>query len=235
MHMWSWGPTWTLHEELVEVIKGKGGAQQSSREVTRLPHQGEEKTLVPDFLLPSSFCFLPLDSQGLCSFIVRLLLLNLSQTKWTAALHPSVCSKGTPVQALGPGVPVWVPNCHVSAGLALSWGLHTHPGTLTSDELTLTSPQSAYRASLGKGPMNRKIYDGYLRPDPVCCLLVWLLLGGMRQGEAMETNQACQSKGAAELTFCMRGTRRTEPRMPEMKKALVCPNEGGWCDCSEPL
>lgn len=104
MQMWSRGPTWTLHEELVEVIKGKGGAQQSSREVTRLPHQGEEKTLAPDFLLPSSFCFLPLDSQGLCSFIVR--LLNLSQTKWTADLHPSVCSKGTPVQALGPGVPV---------------------------------------------------------------------------------------------------------------------------------
>lgn len=231
MQTWSWGLTWTLHEELVEVIKGKGGAQQSSREVTQLPPQGEEKTLAPDFLLPS-FCFLPLDSQGLCSLIVRLLLF-LSQTKWTAVLHPS---KGTPVQALGPKVPVWVPNCHVSAGLALSfWGPHIHPSTLTSDELSLTSPYSTYRASLGKGLMNREMYDGCLRPDPVCCLLVWLLLGGMRQGEAIETNQACESKGAPEPTFCIIGTRRTGPLMPEMKKALVCPNEGGWCDCSEPL
>ena len=55
----------------MEVIKGKGGAQQSSREVTRLPPQREEKTLAPDFLLSSSFCFLPLDSQVLCSCIVK--------------------------------------------------------------------------------------------------------------------------------------------------------------------
>lgn len=102
-----------------------------------------------------------------------------------------MCSKGTQVQALGPEFPACVPDCHVSAGLALSfWGLRTHPGTLLSDKLTLTSLQSATRASLGRGPMNSEMYDDCLRPDTVCSLLVWLLLGEMRQREAIQTNEA---------------------------------------------
>lgn len=56
MQTWIWEPTWTLREELAEVMKGKGGAQQSSRGVTGPTPKREEKTSAPDFLLPTS-CF----------------------------------------------------------------------------------------------------------------------------------------------------------------------------------
>ena len=78
--------------------------------------------------------------------------------------------------------------------------------------------------------MNREMYEGCLRPDPVCCLLVWLLLGGMRQGESIA---GCQREHMSPLSawggqegqsrFCLKWRKLWFAQMKEVGVTVLNP------------